>query len=130
MIITTSQQVNELGCCPCDLPECEPRIECQSIEMPYCGHLLPTHDDIAENCVRFANKTATTHFYEYLITEERDPPPDSDSTEQIDAVSHYDFSYAIGEDGYECSESYSQVVETFDAYTQPSGFGTLIYERD
>ncbi len=45
----TIQQVNDIGCCGCDYPECPPpRMECESITLEMCGLQVPEHPDMLE----------------------------------------------------------------------------------
>ena len=124
MIITTTQDLEEVGNCDCScaLPTCAaPRKECESITIDFdCFYILPEVETVepAEiTCRRFAKKTTS---YTYTSSQTDNPEPgDSYSRTEINTVV-----YEQNNDVVPCVEYGETVTFSIDETTNQPSTGT------
>lgn len=118
MPLETLDDVNAiLGQCCCAMPECPlPTTECESIQLERCGHVLPTHPDVA-GCDRYTTKT-TSYSYTLTGTFPNDPPPDDEWSNTVNATAQIVIDLIRnGEGEPECRTRYGQeATETEDSH--------------
>lgn len=65
MVIRTSQQVNALACCPCPVPECVPRRECESLSFSFISRGFK---DAADTVFKLYRKSGFTGVHVQSVT--------------------------------------------------------------
>lgn len=83
MNIRDIEQVNNLGCCDCDLPTCpEPEKECRSVVVLPCGYEMPECEDVAPSDACKIFKTLTKVEHSVCVTPGPGPEPVDGTTTQ------------------------------------------------